>query len=266
MAKVVLRELYRDPRKVVITAHRGFSGRYPENTLLAFGKAVELGVDMIEFDLRGSKDGVPIVLHDVTLDRTTTGTGRPEDYTLSALKQLNASCWMGAHNEGYRTASGAYPGVTIPTFEEVLKAVPETVGLNIQVYAADEAVLGEICRLYEAYDLYDRGYLAMSGLASSRAIRTEHPRIELCALERQGSMDRAMLEEMREMGLWLIQPLCQDVTPAFCAMAKEMGFCANMFFANTDEDNEKYIQKGMQGILTDYPDRLKKTAARLGLK
>ena len=75
MFESTLQALYADPDKVVITAHRGFSGQYPENTILAFEKALDLGVDLIEFDLYGSKDNVPVVLHDRTLDRTSNGTG-----------------------------------------------------------------------------------------------------------------------------------------------------------------------------------------------
>jgi len=66
--------------------------------------------------------------------------------------------------------------------------------------------------------------------------------------------------------LWLLQPLCSEVTPAFCKMAHELGFCSNMFFSNTDEDNERFLAMGLRGILTDYPDRLKKTVERLHLK
>lgn len=266
MGKLTLRDLYNDPRKVVITAHRGFSGRYPENTLLAFEKASQLPVDIIEFDLRSSKDGVPIVLHDPTLNRTTTGTGMPENYTLTELRRFNASCWIGAHNDGQRNAAGVYPNVTIPTFEEVLQAMPAELGLNIQVYTADESVLAEICRLYDSYQLYDCGYLTLNDMMQAKQVRKKYPRVELCVLEHQGQIERALLEEMRTMGLWLLQPLCSEVTPAFCKMAHELGFCSNMFFSNTDEDNERFLAMGLRGILTDYPDRLKKTVERLHLK
>ena len=57
-------------------AHRGFKGKYPENTLLAFKKAIDIGVDGIEFDVHLSKDGVPIIIHDETLNRTTNGAAR----------------------------------------------------------------------------------------------------------------------------------------------------------------------------------------------
>ena len=69
-------------------AHRGFSGQFPENTMLAFEKAVEAGADGIELDVQLSKDGEVVVIHDEELSRTTNGTGFVKDYTLKQLKKL----------------------------------------------------------------------------------------------------------------------------------------------------------------------------------
>ena len=71
--------------------HRGFSGNYPENTLLAFSKAIEAGCDGIELDVHLTKDGEVVVIHDETVDRTTDGTGFVADYTLKELKSFDAS-------------------------------------------------------------------------------------------------------------------------------------------------------------------------------
>lgn len=74
-----------------IFAHRGYSGKYPENTMLAFKKAVECGIDGIELDVQLSKDGVVVIIHDETLDRTTDGTGKVMNYTYEELSKLDAS-------------------------------------------------------------------------------------------------------------------------------------------------------------------------------
>lgn len=74
-----------------IYAHRGYSGFYPENTMLAFQKAWETGSDGIELDVQLTKDGELVVIHDETLDRTTDHTGRVCDYTLEELKRCNAA-------------------------------------------------------------------------------------------------------------------------------------------------------------------------------
>ena len=75
---------------IFVAARRGFCAKYPENTMLAFKKAIELGVDQIETDIRITKDNQLVLIHDATLDRTTNGSGKVCDYTLDELKQLDA--------------------------------------------------------------------------------------------------------------------------------------------------------------------------------
>nr|WP_253678257.1 glycerophosphodiester phosphodiesterase [Treponema sp. OMZ 788] len=72
-------------------AHRGFRSRYPENTMLAFSKAADLGVDGIEFDVHLSSDGVPVIIHDETLDRTSSASGLVKDFSFDELKKINAA-------------------------------------------------------------------------------------------------------------------------------------------------------------------------------
>lgn len=251
-----LSDLYRIPDRVVVTAHRGFSGRYPENTMPAFLAAVELGVDILEFDVRGTRDGVPIVLHDATFDRTAGRPGEPSEFLLSEIREFEASFWRGTHDQGERLAKPDVPGTRIPTFEEVLQGVGDDIGLNIQVYDASPPILAEICRLYRAYDLYARGYLAMSTFEEAERVKALDKDIELCVLERQGQMDVESLSQQQAFGCQYVQPFRDDVTPEFCAAAREMGLYANMFYSNTDEDNRKFLGMGIQGILTDRPDIL----------
>lgn len=106
-----------------VVAHRGYSGRYPENTMLAFRKAVEAGCDEIELDVQMTRDGVVVVLHDERIDRTTDGTGYVRDYTYEELKKYNAAkCW-----------DGRYGVMAVPTFEEYCEWVKdEPVTTNIE--------------------------------------------------------------------------------------------------------------------------------------
>jgi glycerophosphoryl diester phosphodiesterase len=259
-----LEALYGVTDYVVVTAHRGFSAQYPENTLPAFAAAVESGADILEFDLRGTADGVPIVLHDATFERTANELGGPGEYTLAQIKRFEASYWRGAHNDGVKLGGPAKPGTRVPTFEEVLSTVTEEVGLNIQVYDTSPAILAEICRLYAEHDLYRRGYLTLSSYEPGRRVREIDPNIEVCVLDRQGQMDVESLERQRAFGCRYIQPRRGDVTPAFCAAAREMGLYANVFYANTRQDTVSYVEMGIQGILTDRPDILISTLASLG--
>lgn len=258
MGKIHLKDLFENPRKIVITAHRGFSGKFPENTLLAFDEAAKLNVDMIEFDIRATKDNVPIILHDKTIDRTTDGKGSPNEYTLDELKKFDASAIDGRES---------YPNVTIPTFRELLDAVPENIGLNIQVYEAQPPeFLEKICQLYDEYDVYGRGYLTMSTFADAEQVRKINDKIDLCVLETQDTLDETELKRLKDFGCHIIQPGRRCVDEKLCKLINEMGFWANMFYSNTDEDNRRFIGYGMKGILTDFPDILKKTVADLGLE
>ncbi len=259
-----LQALYADPDAVVVTAHRGFSGCYPENTLGAFAAALDLGVDILEFDLRGTRDGVPIVLHDATLARTADRPGAPGDYTLVEIKTFAASYWRGPHDTGVKLSAPADPAARIPTFEELLDAVGTEIGLNIQVYDTSPPLLAEICRLYRAYDLYARGYLTLSTFDEAARVRGLDPDIDVCILAPAGSLKREALERRRAFGCRTVQPRRADVTPEFCAAARALGLGANMFYANTAADARTYVEMGLQGLLTDRPDLILQALDNLG--
>jgi glycerophosphoryl diester phosphodiesterase len=112
-------------RKILVMAHRGCAARYPENTLLGFRKALELGVEIVEFDVRLSRDKVPVVIHDAKLDRTTDATGPVGDRTLAELKAVDAGVRKGE----------AFRGERIPTLAEVLDLMEThpSVILNVEI-------------------------------------------------------------------------------------------------------------------------------------
>jgi len=245
-----LRARYASPGRTVVTAHRGFSGQYPENTLLAFSKAYELGVDVLEFDVRESADGGLVVIHDATLDRTTTGTGRVDQHPLATLKRLNASCWEGPHDRGRRlpVPSGE---AEIPALEEVLSAFAGKVGLNIQVYADRKEALDTIVRLYLHYDLRASGFLMLRTFAEAERVRALSCEVAICVGE-----DRANLERHLAFGGDYIQPTRQCLTEPYVRRLLETGLPANVFFANDRDAMAELIAMKIPGIMTDVPDVL----------
>jgi glycerophosphoryl diester phosphodiesterase len=105
-------------------AHRGWSGKAPENTLAAFRLALaEPAVAWMELDVQLSRDGVPVVIHDETLQRTTNGTGRVRDWTAKELSRLDAGSWF--HPD--------FAGETVPTLEQVLELAGGRCRLNIEL-------------------------------------------------------------------------------------------------------------------------------------
>src|SRR2546423_13072452 len=94
-------------QRIIVIAHRGANKFAPENTLAAFRKAIELGCDYVELDVRRTRDGALILMHDRTVDRTTNGTGQVSELTLSQIRSLDAGSKAGAQWKGER----------VPTFE-----------------------------------------------------------------------------------------------------------------------------------------------------
>lgn len=244
-----LKDLYKIPDKTVITAHRGLSGLYPENTMTAFEKAVETGVDIVEFDVRLSSDGVPVILHDATLDRTTDGKGPVSSLGISELQKLNASYWRGTHDEGTRTEKPILENIRIPVFEDVLRNISGKVFLNIQVYCGDTGEGREkIAGLYKKYNLYGRAFLMLRTFSEAEFYRQIDKNLDICVGE-----DRGNLQRHKDFGLEFVQPRKPLVNKDFCEQISRLGLCANMFFANSAEEAGEYIEMGMKGIMTDNP-------------
>lgn len=139
-----------DPGARLVIGHRGAAARVPENTLAAFDYAVTLGVDAIEFDLRLTRDGVPVVIHDSTLERTTDGSESVADKTASELATLDAGARFSPES---RTFPFAGTGIRIPTFEQVLDRFPN-IPLLIELKVAEAAP--ETLRLIRRHGSEDR--------------------------------------------------------------------------------------------------------------
>lgn len=255
-----LEALYANPEHIVVTAHRGLSARYPENTLLAFEQALAVGCEAIEFDVHGTADGVPVIMHDHTVDRTTDGTGPVSSLRLAELKKLNASCWEGPHVwGGYRRKRPRFSGVTVPTLEEALDLLTGQVALNIQVYAETREVQERIVELYAGHGLYGQAFLMVSSFAEAEVFRQLDPEVELCVGE-----DRANCRRHHEFGLRLMQPWREDVNETYAAELVGLGMWANMFYTNTVQEFETFWRPGLRGVLSDLPDVLLRYLRSLG--
>lgn len=137
------------PQNIYVAAHRGWSEQYPENTMAAFRAALSLGVDQIETDVRVTKDGQLVLIHDATVDRTTNGTGRVCDFTLEELQKLDAG--NGEH---------------VPTLREFMELVKDeprlTIDYELKEYPVDgwEEVSYDVCdrviAMAEEYGFGDR--------------------------------------------------------------------------------------------------------------
>ncbi len=138
--------------KPMVVAHRGFSGKAPENTIAAFNLAIEAGVSMIELDVQLSKDDHVVVIHDFTIDRTTNGAGRVGDMTLRELKMLDAGSWF----------DEKYKGERIPTLQEAIELIIPEALINIELKSAhiirkaDTRIVDATVEIVRTMNLLDR--------------------------------------------------------------------------------------------------------------
>ena len=162
-----------------VYAHRGASVEAPENTLAAFRRAIEAAADGIELDVHLASDGVPVVIHDETLDRTTDGSGAVAAHHAALLQSLDAGSWFSPH----------FAGEPLPTLEEALRLLAGRLRINLEVKEARAglAVL-DLLRVFPAADVvissFDHALLA--------ALRRTAPDLPLAVLQATGNWRRAL--------------------------------------------------------------------------
>lgn len=243
-----LKELYKDGN-FVITAHRGASGLEPENTIRSFERAIEIGADVVEFDVRYTKDNELVILHDISLDRTTNGKGLLCDWDWKEAKKLTASHWRGTHDIGEHLDAPFAPEVHIPTLEETLYTLQGRTNLNIQLYAEKPDHLKRICALYDKLNLYESAFLMVTDFNVASQIRAINPLIHISVGE---SRDNIQLHLENKVDF--IQPWRHLLTEDYLKELKASGLLANVFFANSEEEIDFLIRSGVGGALTDRCD------------
>jgi glycerophosphoryl diester phosphodiesterase len=243
-------------RRPEAVAHRGFSAAAPENTLPAFRAAMDVGADRVEFDVLLSADGVPVVIHDDKLDRTTSGTGLVAERRLEEIRALDAGAWFG---ERFR-------GVRVPTLDEVLDLCRGKIAVNVEIKT--ECVApgpaappgGVEAKVVEA--LRRRGMAARAAISSfdprplSR-IRTLAPELALQSLYDGKRMKGLGPREVcAEVGSRALNCSLKEATAAWIAEAHGAGLLVNVYTVDERRDMERLIGMGADGIITDRPDLL----------
>ncbi len=238
--------------RVLNIAHRGASTVAPPNTLAAFVKAAELGADGIEFDVHLSADGVPVVIHDFTVDATTDGYGRVADLTLAQLQTLDAGCRF----------APAFAGERIPTLDQVLNAVSERLLLNIELKSTairDNGLERAVIALIEQRGLSDRVLISSFNPFSLRRARRCASHIPLGLLY---APDLPLLLRRA----WLAplaphqarHPHHAMVDARYMAWAKKHGYRVNTWTVNEPDEMRRLIALGVDAIITDVPDVLRR--------
>jgi glycerophosphoryl diester phosphodiesterase len=249
-------------QRPLVMAHRGGRALWPENTLYAFEGAVEMGVDVLEMDIHTTADGVMVVMHDDTVDRTTNGSGPILSFTLDELKDLDAG-YTWSPDDG-QTFPYRGQGITVPTVEEVFTAFPG-VPLNIEIKQKEPSMVAPFCQLIRDHNLVGKVLVASFDEETIAEFRVACPEVAtstgttetvlLFVLSRLfledtygPPADAAQVPEYRS-GLHVL-------APRFVDAAHNRNLEVHAWTINEEDDMQRMITLGVDGIITDYPDRL----------
>jgi glycerophosphoryl diester phosphodiesterase len=246
---------------VRVIAHRGASGYAPENTLAAFQKAIELGANYVELDVHLSEDGEVVVIHDATLNRTTSGNGKVSQHTLKQLKQLNASKLKGEN----------YPDEKIPTLDEALKLTKGKVILLIEIkadydnnpYPEIEKKVFEIiksnnanpwCEIQSFYDFTVNNWLQLNSDVPVHKLLVG--RLQPLYIDYRIKFGRVLHKNENANG---INPYKAFAKKKFIRKIHLQNHISYVWTVNDEKHIRKILKRSPDGIITNYPDMVLKT-------
>jgi len=237
------------PRLPLILGHRGASDDAPENTLRAFGLALEQGADGLELDVTLSADGVPVVIHDDTLDRTTSGHGPVGGQTLAQLKTLDA---------GYPAQFGKqFAGERLPTLAEVFAAYGRQTCINVELKqdrTPGRALAERVVALIHAHHMSRRVIISSFQFSNLRRVRALDPALPIGLLY-VSAAGGARLARCLSVGLHpeAHHPDCHRLGPERVAWLHAQGLRVNTWTANDEADLQRLARAGVDGLITNRP-------------
>lgn len=241
---------YRKEGKVMkVFAHRGFSGKYPENTMLAFQKAAEVGCYGIELDVQLTKDDEIVIMHDETIDRTTSGTGNIRDYTYQELCLVDC----------YGKFKGEYEFQRIPTLREYLTWVKDTglvtnIELKNSVYYY-EHLEEKVIDMVREFQMEDRVIFSSFNLVSINKCKKLLPKVPM------GYLMEARMDNMgyftEENGVEYYHPDKNFLTEEMVQDCHAHGIGVNVWTVNKKDLMKQLNSWKVDGIFTNFPDRAK---------
>ncbi len=262
-----------DIDRPIVIGHRGSAGDFPENTLLSFESALAGGAQILESDIQISRDGVPILLHDPSLERTTDGAGDACHYDWDFLRKLDAGIRFEEDN-GKTPFRGR--GVRIPSLEEAFERFPDA-RFNLEIKCHGAEGIRAILDLVERFDRADRTLLAagdgaiMQDLRTALAAHSIRPAMGASLPEIVSAITSALDGSEMPSGVMALQipatfgekPLA---TRAFIDHAHAHDVQVHVWTINDLDEIEGLLGRGVDGIITDYPakmvDWLKRVAER----
>jgi glycerophosphoryl diester phosphodiesterase len=228
-------------------AHRGASGDFPENTRIAFAKAIEAGADMIELDCQLSRDGHVVVFHDEHLKRTAGSTGRVRDKTLEQLKKLDIGSWR---NEMFKDER-------ILTLEEVLQIIAGKIDLCIEIKSypgASSDLEIKLLFIVSHYDYLDRTIFSSFAYSHLRRVRELAPQARIGVIHGSDGQGDP-LNFAKEIGAGSIHLEKQLASPEFLINSRQAGVDVYVWTVNEVKEMKRFVSLGVQGLMSDFPER-----------
>jgi glycerophosphoryl diester phosphodiesterase len=253
---------------ILVFAHRGASKEFPENTLPAFKKAAELGVDYLEIDIRFTKDERFAVIHNDLIGTTTNGSGMVADYTLDELKKFDAGYY-------FTDNPGIYPfrgnGIRLMSLDEVLDAFPNQ-KIDIDIKDKNPYQIKRLVGVIDKYNAYDRIIAASKHFTNLKALRKICPKITtafsiyetiyLYSLYKFGFLFFNIPFKGSVLQIPEMYSQFRLVTESFIKALHEKGIELHVWTVNREEDMRRLIDLGVDGIMSDDPALLMKVLGR----
>ena len=221
----------------LVISHAACAGHAPENTLAGIRAALEMGADAIEVDVQASADGVPVLMHDLTVDRATNGSGDLASLTLEQLQALDAG------------------GEPVPTFAQALELARGHALLVAEIKRPGcEAALASVIRQADAIEDVMVWSFLPPALA---AMRDAEPRLPGGLLITPGSMGEwaSRRELTLRLGLQAVSLFHVDVSAGVLARARRSGLTVYAWTADAESDIQRLLDLGVDGIVTNYPEQ-----------
>lgn len=230
-----------------IFGHRGFSGNYPENTMLAFEKAIEVGSDGIELDVHLTKDNVIVICHDELIDRTSNGTGYIKDYTYDELCKFDF----------YGRFEGQFEFQRIPTLREYLELVKPIDGFitNIELKTGVFEYPGiekAVIDMLEEFDIKDRIILSSFNHYTILRCREIAPEVKTGFLTETWILDA--WDYTKKYAVECIHPDFSYLTKENIKKLQAAGVEINTWTVNNEEDIKRLAQANVDSLIGNYPD------------
>ncbi|MGD2040107.1 MAG: glycerophosphodiester phosphodiesterase [Anaerolineae bacterium] len=246
----------------LVMAHQGGNGLWPDNTLYAFERAAALGVDVLEMDIHSTADGVLVVMHDSTVDRTTDGHGAIQDMTLAEFQALDAAYhWTADEGQSYPYRG---QGIAAPALAEVFAAYPE-MAMNIEIKQAEPSIAAPLCQLIRDYGLENQVLIASFHQKAIEEFRQACPEVATAAGQNEVialfALSKVFVESAYSPAAQALQvPEYRSglhvITPRFVEAAHRRKLQVHAWTINEVGDMQRMLDLGVDGIITDYPDQL----------